>query len=92
VDGLTVPVADHGKSGLDDIDLQSGELTGNLQLLAQIHGGAGALLAIAQGRVKDEDSVVVHKKGSGTTGSVAAPGKLEGKKKQAASAECAAFT
>ena len=68
VDSLKVPVADHGEPRLEDIHFESGELAGYLQLLTQVHGGTGTLFAVAQGRVKDEDSVVFHGKGSGTTG------------------------
>ncbi len=48
LDGGEIPVADDGEAGLDDIDLQAGQLPGDLQLFAQVHGGAGALLAVAQ--------------------------------------------
>ena len=60
LDGGEVPVADDGEARLDDIDLEAGELAGDLQLLAQIHGGAGALFAVAQCRVEYNDAVIFH--------------------------------
>ena len=71
---LEIAVADDGEPRLDDVDLQARELAGDLQLLTKIHGGAGALLPVTEGRVKNQDSVIVHKSGSGTTGSRAVPG------------------
>jgi predicted ABC-class ATPase len=49
-----------GKAGLDDIDLEAGQLAGDLQLFAQVHGSAGALLAVAQRCVEYNDAVVFH--------------------------------
>ena len=60
--GLEIAVTNDGKSCLDDINLEAGQLAGDLQLLAQIHGGTRALLAVAQGGVEDENSVVIHRK------------------------------
>src|SRR5206468_5858006 len=58
VDGLEVPLADDGESGLDDIDLEAGKLAGDLELFAEVHRGAGALLAVAERGVEDDDSIV----------------------------------
>jgi hypothetical protein len=59
-DGGEIAVADDGKAGLDDIDAQAGQLAGDLELFAQVHGSAGALLAVAQGRVEYNDAIVFH--------------------------------
>src|SRR6185503_10073999 len=56
-DGLEVPLADDGEAGLDDIDMEAGKLAGDFELLAEVHRGARALLAVAERRVKDDDSV-----------------------------------
>jgi hypothetical protein len=66
------------------------KLAGDLQLLAQVHGGAGALLAVAERRVKDEDSVVIHMMwaGHGSQGTRCAGRQLESKQERGASAEC----
>ena len=41
------------KAGLDDVDLERFELLCDLNLLVEVHGTAGRLLAVAQGRVKN---------------------------------------
>ena len=46
-----------GKAGLDDVDAHLIEQLGDLELLLEGHGGAGALLAVAQGSVEDHDAV-----------------------------------
>ena len=46
------------KAGLDDVDAHVVEEVGDLQLLLEGHGGAGALLAVAQGGVENEDRSV----------------------------------
>ena len=60
VDGGEVALADHREAALDDVHLQPGQLPGDLELLAQRHRGAGALLAVAEGRVKNDDPVFFH--------------------------------
>src|SRR2546426_9822896 len=55
-----IALADDGESSLDDIHLQAGELAGHFELLAQVHGGAGTLLAIAERGVEDDDFFSVH--------------------------------
>ena len=47
------------EAGLDDVDAHGVEEVGDLQLLLEGHGGAGALLAVAQRGVEDEDAVGV---------------------------------
>ncbi len=59
-DGGEIAIADDGKAGLDDIDAQAGQLAGDLELFAQVHGSAGALLAVAQRCVKKDDPIVFH--------------------------------
>ena len=58
MDGLEVAVADDREAGLDDIDIEAGKLARDLHFLAQVHGSAGALFAVAQGGVEDQDAVV----------------------------------
>ena len=43
------------EAGLDDVDLEPGELAGDLELLGGGQPGARRLLAVAQGRVEDPD-------------------------------------
>src|SRR5262249_14269824 len=45
--------------GLDDVDAHLVEELGNLKLLLMGHGGARALLAVAQGGIEDEDAVLL---------------------------------
>src|SRR5262249_17294309 len=47
------------KAGLDDVDAHLVEELGDLELLLMGHGGARALLAVAQGGVEDEDAVLL---------------------------------
>jgi hypothetical protein len=56
-DGLEVSGRGDGEAGLDDVDLQARQLAGDTELLVQAHGGAGALLAVAQGGVEDQYAV-----------------------------------
>ena len=58
--GVEVAFAGHREAGFDDIDTQPGELAGDFEFLAQVHRRAGALLAIAERRVEDDDAVVFH--------------------------------
>jgi hypothetical protein len=55
-----VSLAGHRKAGLDHINPQPGELAGDFEFLAGGHRGAGTLLAIAERRVKNNDTVVLH--------------------------------
>ena len=55
LDGLEVAGARDGETGLDDVNAQTEELTGDDQLLLGVHGRAGALFAVAQGGVEDVD-------------------------------------
>ena len=47
------------KARLDDVDAHVVEEVGDLQLLLEAHGGAWALLAVAQGGIENEDAVGV---------------------------------
>jgi hypothetical protein len=53
-------LARHREAGLDHIDTQPGELARHFKFLARRHGRAGALLAVAERRVKNDDAVVLH--------------------------------
>ncbi len=57
LDGVEIAVADDRETGLDDIDVEAGELAGDLHFFAEVHGRAGALFAVAQGGVEDDDFV-----------------------------------
>src|SRR5262249_46424765 len=47
------------KAGLDNVDAHLVEELGDLELLLMGHGGARALLAVAQGGIEDEDAVLL---------------------------------
>ena len=53
LDGLEVARRGGREAGLDDVDVEPGELAGDLELLGDGEPGAGRLLAVAQGRVED---------------------------------------
>lgn len=55
--GLEIAVRRDGKAGLDDVDAHRIEQLGHRELLVEGHGGAGALLAVAQRGVEDYDAV-----------------------------------
>ena len=48
-----------GEARLDDVDAHLVEELGHFELLVEGHGGAGALLPVAQGGVEDDDAVAV---------------------------------
>ncbi len=73
-DGLEIPVRRDGEARLDDVDAHPVEEFGNRQLLVEGHGCAGALLAVAQRRVEDDDAVL---RGGVRHGSVLAVGALD---------------
>jgi hypothetical protein len=52
--GVEVAWAGEGKTGLDDVHPQAGQLLGDRQLLLQVEAGARRLLAVAQGGVEDQ--------------------------------------
>ena len=54
---VEIALAGDREAGLDDVDAHLVEQLGDLELLVEGHGGAGALLAVAQGRVEDDDAV-----------------------------------
>ena len=56
LDALEIALARDGKSCLDDVDAHLVEQLGDLDLLLEGHGGAGALLAVAQGGVENNDT------------------------------------
>ena len=59
VDGGEVAFRGDRKAGLDDVHAHVVEQLGDLELLFMGHGRAGTLLAVAQGRVEDDDAVLV---------------------------------
>jgi hypothetical protein len=54
---LEIAVGTGGKPGFNHVDLQALQLAGNPQLLIPGHGGAGRLLAVAQGGVENDEFV-----------------------------------
>ena len=59
VDGGEIALGGDRKAGLDDVDAHGVEQLGDFELLLVRHGGAGALLAVAQGGVEDDDAVLL---------------------------------
>ena len=59
LDGLEVAGRGDREPGLDDVDAEARELMGDLELLGRVQRDAGRLLAVAQGRVEDQDAVRV---------------------------------
>ena len=59
LDGLEVARRGDREAGLDDVDAQPRELVGDLELLGRVERDARRLLAVAQRRVEDQDSVRV---------------------------------
>src|SRR5215467_13871985 len=57
LDTVEIPLRGDGKARLDDIDAHLVENFGDFELLLEGHGGAGALFAVAQGRIEDHDAV-----------------------------------
>ena len=57
--GGEIAVRRDRETGLDDVDAHLVEQLGDFELLVEGHGGAGALLAVAQGGVEDDDAVLV---------------------------------
>src|SRR5215213_7878240 len=58
--GLEVAGRGDREAGLDDVHAQARELMGDLELLARVQRDARRLLAVAQGGVEDDYSVVRH--------------------------------
>ena len=58
-DRLKIAFRGDGKTGLDDVDAHVVEHLGDLELFLEGHGGAGALLAVAQGGVEYDDAVLL---------------------------------
>ena len=57
LDAFEVALARDGEACLDDVDAHLVEQLGDFELLLEGHGGAGALLAVAQGGVENDDAV-----------------------------------
>src|SRR5262245_11195818 len=57
VHGCEIAVGGDREAGLDDVDAHLVEHLGDFELLLMSHGGAGALLAVAQGGVENDDPV-----------------------------------
>ena len=58
-DRLEIADRSDREAGLDDIDAHLVEHLGDFELLLEGHGRAGALLAVAQGGVENNDAVLV---------------------------------
>ena len=59
VHGREIALRGDREAGLDDVDAHLVEQLGDLELLLVRHGGAGRLLAVAQGGVEDDDAVLL---------------------------------
>ena len=59
VHGSEIALRCDREAGLDDVDAHLVEQLGDFELLLVGHGGAGALLAVAQGGVEDDDAVLL---------------------------------
>ena len=59
VDGSKVAIRGDRKTGLDDVDTHLVEQLGDFELFLVGHGGAGALFAVTQGGVEDDDAVLL---------------------------------
>ena len=57
LDGFEIAGTADRKAGLDDIHIHAGQLAGDLHFFAQVHAGAGALFAVAQGGIENDDFV-----------------------------------
>ena len=57
VDAFKVALAGDRETGLDDVDAHLLQNFSDFELLFQGHGGAGALLAVAQGGVENQNLV-----------------------------------
>ena len=64
-DRLEVAFRGDREAGLDDVDAHVVEHLGDLELLLEGHGGAGALLAVAQRGVENDDAVLLGLVGGG---------------------------
>jgi hypothetical protein len=56
-DRLEVALGGDREAGFDHVDAHLLEDVGDLQLLLQVHGAAGRLLAVAHGGVEDDDAL-----------------------------------
>ena len=58
--GREITFANNGKPGLNDIHLQAAELPGHREFFPQVHRRAGTLLAVTQGGIENQDSILTH--------------------------------
>src|SRR5207302_6608466 len=58
-DGFEVADGRRREAALDDVDLEPGELLGDLELLFRVEGDAGRLFTVPEGRLGDE--YLVHR-------------------------------
>ena len=56
-DGFEVAGGSDGEAGLEEVDAEGGELVGHAEFFGVVHGAAGALLAVAQGGIEEEDAI-----------------------------------
>ena len=59
-DGFEVAGGRSRKAGLDEVDTQPLQGLGDLQLLLDVEGDAGGLLAVAQGGIEDQYLIICH--------------------------------
>ena len=64
-DGLEIAFRGDRETGLDHVDAHVVEHLGDLDLFLEGHGGAGTLLAVAQGGVENDDAVLFGLVGGG---------------------------
>ena len=57
LDGVEVALAGGGEARLDDVDAEDFELVSDAELLAEVHGAAGGLLAVAKRGVEEDDLI-----------------------------------
>ena len=55
--GIKVALAGGGETGFHDVHAQHFELMGEAQFFLLVHGGAGGLLAVAEGGIKEIDAI-----------------------------------
>jgi hypothetical protein len=57
-DGVGVALAGDSKTGLENVNAKVRELVGHAQLFIVMHGAAGGLFAVAEGRVEEDDLIM----------------------------------
>ena len=58
--GRKIALADHREASLDDIHLEGSQLLRHREFFAEVHGRTGALLAVTESGVEDQDSIFAH--------------------------------